>query len=297
MKFYKTMLCALALSGVVACSDDSFYGGQTTGVGYLSFEMATPDSVENVTRAEVNIGTVAGAGYSAPADGDFNIVINEWDSTNDEIGEEKYNGSLSGWSNTTPLMAGSYVVKATYSVAITGNESNKVGFNKPVFESEGVHFTVVGATTTTVNIPVTLKNAIVRLDFTEMFNAYYSYEKFTITSAGTTIDLAKGDTRGVFVDAANFTIAATLTSQAQAPETDADGNETGEFSNKEISFSKTYTAKAGNCYTIKFDAANVGGIGEITITFGDQPSETIDKGDIDLNAGSNSQGGNENQNS
>jgi hypothetical protein len=194
-------------------------------------------------------------------------------------------------------MAGSYVVKATYSTATSGTESNKVGFNKPVFESENVEFTVVGATTTTVNIPVTLKNAIVRLDFTEMFNAYYSYEKFTITSAGTTIDLAKGDERGVFVDAANFTIAATLTSQAQTPEIDADGNETGEFSNKEISFSKTYTAKAENCYTIKFDASNIGGVGGITITFGDQPSETIDKGDIDLNAGSNSQGGNENQNS
>lgn len=297
MKFYKTMLCALVLSGVVACSDDSFDGGQTTGVGYLSFEMATPDSVENVTRAEVNIGTVAGEGYSAPADGDFNIVIKEWDSKNNESGEEKYNGPLSGWSNTTPLMAGSYVVKATYSTAASGTESNKVGFNKPVFESEEVDFTVVAETTTTVNVPVSLKNAIVRLEFTDMFNAYYSYEKFTITSAGTTIDLTKGDTRGVFVDAAAFTIAATLTSQAQTPETDESGAETGELTNKKVSFSKEYTAKAGNCYTIKFDASNVGGIGGITITFGDQPSEEIDMGDIDLNSGSNNQGGDENQNS
>lgn len=287
MKFYKLMLCAIAICGAVACSDDSFEGGQSLNTGYLSFEMEASGDVEHLTRADISIATAAGEDYTAPADGDFTIVINEWDSKSEEKGDEIYNGLLSGWSATTPLMAGEYVVKATYSAAAATTSSGNVGFNLPVFESEEVKFTIVGATTTTVQIPVSLKNAIVRLVFTDMFNNYYSYEKFSITSANTTVELPKDDSRGIFIEVGEFSIASTLTSQAQTPETDDEGNETGDFTNKSIDFSKKYTAASGKCYTITFDAANVGGI-KITITFGDEPSETIDKGDIDLNGGSNS---------
>lgn len=292
MKFYYSVLCALALCGAVACSDDSFEWGNDPDVGYLSFSMATPDKVENVTRAEgdgsseLKISDIAGDGYTAPTPEDFTIVINKWDTFNSEEGEEVYNGLLSGWSATTPLNSGEYVVTAKYAVTPTEGESDRVGFAKPVFESdEAVKFTIVGGQQQTVQIPVSLKNAIVRLQFTEMFNNYYSYEKFTLTSTqlAKSVDIAKDDTRAAFIEVGEFTLTSTLTSQAQSMEKDEEGEDTGNLVNKVINMSKSYTAQAGRCHTITLDASNIGGMGQIKITFDDQPAETIDLGDIELN--------------
>ena len=112
-------------------------------------------------------------------------------------------------------------------------------------------------------------NAIVRMEFTNMFKNYYSFEKITVTSQGTAVDFAADETRGAFIQATTFKVEGTLTSQAQGSSTTK-------------TFSKEYTAKPTQCYSLKFDASNIGGT-SFDITFGDEPTETIDWGNIDIN--------------
>lgn len=250
-------LCAMALFGVVACSEGDT-AGDATQKGYLSFALSAADHVENVTRAQITLGEAAGE-YTAPADGDFSIEII------DENDEQAWSGKLSEWSDATPLTAGSYTVKATY-------DEGRVGFNSPVFSGSAT-VAVIGGETSEVELPVTLQNAIVRLKYTEMFKNYYSFEKFTITSLDTAVDFTADETRGAFVETTTFKIEGTLTSQAQ----DADGGKPAK------TFSKEYVASAAKCYTITFDASNIGGVNGIQIQFGDEPAEIIDLGDIELN--------------
>ena len=257
MKLTKLTVCALALAGLVACSN-SDTASDAAQKGYLSFAVSAADVVENVTRAQITLGEAAGD-YTAPADGDFTIEII------DENDEQAWSGKLSEWTATTPLTAGSYKVKATY-------DNGRVGFNSPVF-SGSANVAILGGETANVEVPVTLQNAIVRLKYTDMFKNYYSFEKFTITSLNTAVDFTANETRGSFIETTTFKIEGTLTSQAQ----DKNGGNTTK------TFSKEYVAAAAKCYTITFDASNIGGVNGIQIQFGDEPAETIDLGDIELN--------------
>lgn len=257
MKLTKLTMCALALLGLVACSE-SDSNNEATQKGYISFVLSTTDLVENVTRAQITIGEAIGD-FNAPADGDFKIEII------DDENETVWSGKLSEWSSTTPLTAGNYTVKASY-------DEGRVGFNSPVF-SGSAPVAVTGGETAKVEIPVTLQNAIVRLQYTDTFKNYYSFEKFTVTSLGTAIDFTANETRGAFIEASSFTIQGELTSQAQ----DANGGSPTK------TFSKEYKASAAKCYTITFDASNIGGVNGIQITFGDQPTETVELGDTELN--------------
>lgn len=259
MKIKNLTLYALALMGLMACSDGHKAIEEGTESGYLSFSMAQTEYVDNITTraTQISIKEAAGSDYTAPADGDFSITV-----TNDD--DFSWSGKVSEWDATTALEVGNYTVTATYN-------NGAVGFNAPVFKGS-CSFAVTGGQTTIVSVPVTLQNAIVRLKYNDMFENYYSFEKFTVTSIGTAIDFVPAESRGAFIEATSFTIEGTLTSQAQA----ADGTPVSR------TFSKTYTAKKTQCYTITFNASNVGG-NSITIQFGDEPADTIDFGDIDIN--------------
>jgi hypothetical protein len=252
MMFKKTILYTLALMGLMACNDGDSVKSGAAEAGYLSFAVATTENVENITRAQITIGDATTA-YTAPASADFSIVI-----TNED-GENVWSGLIGEWDATTPLKEGNYSVKASF------NNGSAVGANNPIFDGSA-DFAIVGGETKTVEIPVKLKNALVRLSFSDMFKNYYAFEKFTITSNGTTIDYLPTDSNAVFIEVGEFTVSATLTSQAQVTSTK----------------NFTYTAKAAQCYTIAFDASNIGGNG-FTITFGNEPTETVDFGDIDVN--------------
>lgn len=250
--FKKTTLYALALVGLMACNDGDSAKTGAAEAGYLSFSVATTENVENITRAQITIGEATTA-YTAPASSEFSIVIT------DEDGENVWSGLIGEWDATTPLKEGNYSVAASF------NNGSAVGANNPVFDGSAT-FAIVGGETKTVEIPVKLKNALVRLSFSDMFKNYYSFDKFTITSNGTTIDYLPTDSNAVFIEIGAFTLSATLTSQAQTVATKT----------------FTYTAKAAQCYTIAFDASNIGG-NSFTITFGDEPTETVEFGDIDVN--------------
>ena len=241
----------------MACNNGDDGSTELVESGYLKFAVEAVEEVGNITtRAnEITIGTAAGEGYVAPQSGNFTVDIKK------ENGDVVYQGLLSGWDVAKKLREGYYNVKASY-----GTEA--VGFNKPLFAgvNKGVDFTIVGGQTTQVSIPVTLQNAIVRLQYTDMFKNYYHFDKIVLTQGTNIVDFLPTETRGAFVDATSFTLSATFTSQNGASKT----------------FSKEYSASKANCYTIKFDVSNVGG-NSIDITFGDNPTETVDLGGIELN--------------
>lgn len=265
----KTILCALALGGLMACNDDSATEALSSEEGYLTFSVAAADDVDYViTRAgsKITIASAAGDGYIAPLTADFLIEVRT-DKDQDGIGDtgddEKqliYSGKVSDWNVATKLKMGYYVVTASLG-------DTAIGFNNHVFASDpkGVQFAIVGAQTTAVKIPVTLQNAIVRLKFTEKFKNYYSFEKLTLTQSVGTVEVSPTETRGAFVDATNFTLSGTFRSQGGAEKT----------------FSKGYQASPATCHTITFDASNIGG-NAIDITFDDTPTQTI-QFDAELN--------------
>ena len=264
----RTILFALALVGLMGCNDDMATDGLPSQEGYLTFSVATTDDVEMVTTrsagSKTPIATAAGEGYIAPMVSDFSIEVRtdkDEDGkadTGDDAKQLIYSGKLSGWNVATKLKQGYYVVTASYG-------SNAVGFNSPVFKGGPVQFTIVGGETTTVKIPVVLENAIVRIEFTDMFKKYYSFDKLTLKQTGSTIDFSPTETRGAFVEATEFKLEGTFTAQSGA----------------KTKFEKEYQARMTTCHRIKFDASNIGG-NTIDIKFDDEPSETI-KFDAELN--------------
>ncbi|MBR5801225.1 MAG: DUF4493 domain-containing protein [Alistipes sp.] len=264
----RTILFALALVGLMGCNDDMATDGLPSQEGYLTFSVATTDDVEMVTTRAVEsktpIATAAGEGYIAPMVSDFSIEVRtdkDEDGkadTGDDAKQLIYSGKLSSWNVATKLKQGYYVVTASYG-------SNAIGFNSPVFKGEPVQFTIVGGETTAVKIDAELGNAIVRIEFTDMFKKYYSFDKLTLKQGESTIDFSPTETRGAFVEATAFTLEGTFTAQSGA----------------EKSFRKVYQARMTTCHRIKFDASNIGG-NTIDIKFDDEPSETI-KFDAELN--------------
>ena len=242
----RTILFALALVGLMGCNDDMATDGLPSQEGYLTFSVATTDDVEMVTTrsagSKTPIATAAGEGYIAPMVADFSIEVRtdkDEDGkadTGDDAKQLIYSGKLSGWNVATKLKQGYYVVTASYG-------SNAVGFNSPVFKGDPVQFTIVGGETTAVKIDAVLENAIVRIEFTDMFKKYYSFDKLTLTQTGSTIDFSPTETRGAFVEATEFKLEGTFTAQSGA----------------KTKFKKEYQARMTTCHRMKFDASNIGG--------------------------------------
>ncbi len=245
MRIRNFILGVLALAALpVSCSREK---GESLD-GYVSFSLETDGQVTESTRSNVS-------DYAAlPQAGKFTIVLAN------SNGDEVYNGLLDGYSSSLALKAGNYSVKAVY-----GSVSDE-GFDKPCF-SGSKSFSVTGGGTTTVSIPVSLANSIVKVECGETFKSYYTAYSFTVkTGAGTTIDFPKGETRAAFVDAYAITVSGTLTNQG----------------GKTQSFSKEYKSLSPKtCYTLRFDVSNVGG-GSVSVSF-DESVEDVELTDVDLN--------------
>lgn len=273
----RTILFALALVGLMGCNVDSTTDGLSNGEGYLTFSVATTDDVDIITtragESQISIISAAGFGYIAPLASDFQIEVrtdkNEdgKGDTGDDAKQLIYSGKVSEWNVATKLKQGYYVVTASCGV-------KALGFNCPVFRGGPVPFTIAGGETTAVKIPVVLQNAIVRVEFTDMFKKYYSIEELTLTQGEgenketiqfLTSDFDAATTRGVFVEATAFTLSGTFKAQ----------------NGVEKPFSKEYQAKMTTCHRIKFDATNIGG-SKIEIEFDDTPSGEI-QFDAELN--------------
>ena len=241
MKHLKTFVSVLALALAVSCVKT-----QSTTGGQVIFAVSSNDQVVDVTKSNVSDYT------TLPSAADFTITVTGQEYT--------WTGKISDWSAETVLTAGEYVVNATY-----GDLENEEGFDKPYFTGEQT-FTVKGGEQTSVSVPVSLGNAIVRMTFTEAFNNYYPDYTFKLTRDGKDIAVfAKGETRAAFVDPWKFKLEGTLV---------------GEM--KTSTFSKDYSnLSEATAYTFHFDVTNVGGAA-ITIKFNDTV-ETVELGDYELN--------------
>ncbi len=242
MKINRLMLGMLALAAMsVSCSKQSDGG--------VSFSLDTDLGVLEQTRSNVSDYT------TLPSAGDFTIVLTGSD------GNEIYNGLLSAYSESTSLKTGNYSVKASY------GSVNDEGFDKPCFTGEKT-FSITGGGTTSVTIPVSLANTIVKVSCTDLFKTYYTAYSFTLTTgAGTKIEFPQDETRAAFVDAYTISVSGTLTNQGGKTQT----------------FTKDYKTSLSSktFYTLKFDVSNVGG-GKVTIKF-DDTVDDVELSDVELN--------------
>lgn len=246
MNRMKATVLLLAMAAAAACSKGEV---PSAGKGSVAFAVQTQMEITDVTRSNISDIT------ALPDEEDFSLTIT--DSENQVV----RNVSVDETTGDYVLDAGDYTATAKY------GDISAEGFDKPCFTGKAP-FTVEGGSTKVVALPVTLANAIVKVTCTEMFEKYYPDYSFKITTAaGTVIDFPKGESRGAFIDAYKFTIDGTLTNQGGSEKT----------------FSKTYESgiNPATCYTVTFDASNVGGA-DVTITFNDT-TETVDLGDIELN--------------
>lgn len=237
----KRILTALAAICLI-CSCTKHDNGQ----GHAVFNIAVTDFVQDGTKSSVSSFS------ELPEAADATLKITGSD------GAVVWNGKVSDWSEKEILFTGDYKVEA-----IAGTEDEE-GIAKPCFKAEAL-FSVEGEKTTSVNLPMKLANTILRLECSEAFKKYFTGSTFTIkTGAGNDFPLEEG--QALFVNAFRFTVEAELTTQQ----------------GQNRKFTRQYSEVApATCYTIKFDAANVGG-NIISISFDDSTDE-IELGDIEIN--------------
>lgn len=242
----KSTLCIAMAAVMASCSnqkDEVLPAG-----GSARFSVAADDGIELVTKASSVWDYTSQVAPSA-----FSIEVKNAQGT-------VYSGLLSSWDEAKPLEEGNYTVKAWYGSA------EEEGFDKPYFSGDQ-NFTVLPDTTTPVQVPVALGNSIVKVQCTEYFKKYFPEYSFKIrTGAGKDIAISQQETRGVFMEAYQFTFSGEVKSQ----------------NGKTSTFSKTITTmEPKTCYTIKVDASQIGG-NTIQITFDDTTAE-VNLGDKELN--------------
>lgn len=241
----KTLLIfAAALTlGAVSCQKEG------KGTGGLEFDITSDVMITDEVKSKVSDFT------ALPAAKDFTLTIRNADE------EVAWTGLLSEWTTTTTLPVGIYSVTANYG-SVTAE-----GADKPCFAGT-VSFSVSGTETVKVSIPVKLENCILKTVCTENFKKYFTACDFKITSGNNNeFHFDSASSNAIFIEAYKFSLGGTLTNQGGYSTT----IETKEFTDLE----------AATCYTLKFDASNVGGL-KVTISFNDTV-QTMDMGDIELN--------------
>ena len=238
----KTMSAAMAaLTILAACSRQSGAEGNVR----IALEQQ-PNLIDVSTKSSVGDFT------TLPLASAFTVTIKD---AQDNI------TPVTDLASPLTLPAGTYTAIATY-----GSLTDE-GFDKPCFKGEQ-NFTVTGGDSQTVTIKVKLAGSIVKFSFTEAFTNYFSDYTFTVTTGGgTVISVPKTESRAIFMDAYSFKISGTLTQPSGS---------TQAFAEKEYK-----NLEAATCYTLKFDASNVGS-NTITITFDDTTTDA-ELVEVDLN--------------
>lgn len=247
MKFHRIFGLAAAVIAAVSCSV-KISGEGSEATGFVKFTVESTDEIALVTKGNLSDYT------SLPVSSDFQIVVKNSD------GATMFEGKVTEWDASRQLQAGSYSVTATC------GEEGAEGFDKPYFLGN-TNFVVNGGQTTSVSVPVKLGNSLVRIECSERFRSYFTEYSFKLaTGSGAEIAFTRDETRAAFVEAYKFTLSGKLRSQGGTDKT----------------FEKDYNGLEPNtCYTVKFDASNVGGF-KVTVSF-DDTVEDVELGDVELN--------------
>lgn len=217
---------------------------KTEGTGWLNLSITEGEVADVIAKSTLS-------DYAQlPASGNFSLTIKSGKNT-------VWSGLVSEWNPATGLSSGNYTAEVTY-----GSIEDE-GPSKPYF-SGAANFSIAGGQSTNVTIPVSLGNAIVKIECTDAFRNYYKSWSFTITTgAGNVFDDVK---EAIFMDAFKFSITGTFTSQSGAVRKMA---------------AKSWFVDPATCYTVKFDVTNTGSVA-ITVKFND----TVEKVEFteDLNS-------------
>lgn len=234
MKFIAVAIAALALA---ACQ-------KADQTGRLAFSIEEGQVTDVETKG--NVSDYA----TMPTAGDFLLILKNGPTV-------LWSGMLSDWDSTKELKSGNYTVEASYGSA------EEEGYAKPYFYGSA-NFSINGGQSTTVGIPVSLGNTIVKISCTDAFKNYYTSYSFTVTTgAGNVFEYKEG---GIFMDAYRFNVSGTLTTQNGATYT---------------MVPRTWNVEPATCYNVKFDVSNTGSV-TVSVSFDDtvQTVELVE----DLNA-------------
>ena len=234
MKFITVALAALALA---ACQ-------KADQTGRLIFSIEEGQVADVETKG--NVSDYA----TIPSAGNFLLTVKNGPAI-------LWSGMLCDWDSTKELKAGNYTAEASYGSA------TEEGYAKPYFFGSA-NFSINGGQSTTVGIPVSLGNTIVKISCTDAFKNYYTSYTFTVTTgAGNVFEYKEG---GIFMDAYKFSISGTLTAQNGSTYTMA---------------ARSWNVDPATCYNVKFDVSNTGSV-TVSVSFDDtvQTVELVE----DLNA-------------
>ncbi|MCH5345844.1 MAG: DUF4493 domain-containing protein [Muribaculaceae bacterium] len=241
-------LPVLALS-VMACSDidENFPGG----AGFINLDLTVDDVVVTAgsdTRGSLNI--------DAPKPEEFSITL-----TDQATGATNTWASLADFPQSQQYKTGSYTLEATYGSLDTE------GFDTPCFTGS-TDLVVNEAQQTNATIVCSLANAMVAINYTDAFRAYFPDWKAELhASGGNYISFDKTETRAAFLRPGDVTLLLTLTMPTGAVTT---------FSPAMIS-----NAQARHLYNVNIDV-NGGNVGTASLVISIDDSMADQSISIDL---------------
>ncbi len=252
MKKY-LIFCVASAIALAGCSKEQEQPASgTDGVGRVEFACVSNASVDELTRAVVDLPASC-----KPSDNLFKLELVSEDGT-----YRKVYDPFSTYDRPF-LTAGNYTATVSY--------GDPEGEGETAFCYGGsTPFTVVARRTTNETVTARLINSAVKLSTTEWFDKYYTGATFTLTTgSGNSFDFTPGEGKMIFVKAGT---ALSLKGAA----TKSQNGVAVTFPERTIG-----TTAATSLYTIRVDASQAGE-GTLTITF-DDSMISVEPVDIELN--------------
>lgn len=237
-------LLALTLS---ACSDDVAQSEQK-GEGRVTIGCVAATNVVD-TRANVNCTTPAAEDFALKIEG-----VGHTYSANYATIAEFNDGD-------------NYLHLGSYKATVVAGDIADEGYDKATFIGSE-EFSVEARKNTDVQITATIANALVKVEVTDAFEAYFAggHTLKLTTAAGNEFDVTE-QTEPIFIAPDSFTIGGTAIKQP---------NQSGvEGTVVTLPVYTMENAAAQTLYTVKFDVENAGGA-TLTITLNDTLVESID---------------------
>ncbi len=198
IKFSIPIAGALAVvMSLTACNDENPWGNQSEETGCISLTLDTDNEI-SVSKpmfrsSESEASGTLGDYVDLPKSEDFSIKL------------EKNDGSYSKtWTTLADFKSdadhenfktGSYTITAFY------GEKGKQAFSQAYFEAKE-NFTLLAGQTENVSLTATLKNSLVKVNYTDAFKAYMSDYRTGLRTEGLSDEIifAKDETRAAFIE-------------------------------------------------------------------------------------------------
>ncbi len=172
------MACIGSLLILASCSKASDGATSVNEMGTASFECSMLSSVDEVTRAENHFEIPQAL---IPVADDVELTINGTyiDAETEQVTDYSYGPlTLADYHKSQPRMVASADYHATFTHGTKGDE----GESAPFF-SGAIDFEVIARGKTIEPVTLKLENSIIALEFSDIFESYYTDAEFTVTTA------------------------------------------------------------------------------------------------------------------